>query len=600
MFPSKGFSLLVVFLVANFKAEASFFVNQKSTDGNGSITKRIVGGVEVVPFEYPWLVGLIQETKDSDYSGQFCGGTLIAPNWVLTAGHCVCPIRVSLTIRVILKRHRLSKPTEGGETHSVDRIICHPNYNDETLDYDVALLRLKTRSSVDPVVMISNTTIGYEASPTMLTVAGWGKLNYNQYADTMHKVQVPIILHDTCSRLYLDGFGRSYVTQRMICAGYLEGKKDACQGDSGGPLFHVSSSNQITLVGVVSWGDGCAERNKPGVYSRVSYLRPWITSTMDTCCSDRQFFDYAGTIISEGQSITIPSAGTMVATKSGTIAVGLKGPRYKDFDLLLQTWRSTTDSWTTVAWSEAPYISVEQLSRSLYTGDKFRVVVRADTGTGPFEVQIVGLKGAEFINDAPQSASPKPSLSQSLSRSSSRSLSPKISTFTRIIFQTDYASFIESNSTQRVAEQLASVLNTPMESIEVLSVSEGSVLFDFRVKNSTALSARTLHIVLSDLMKHNTVDLGFPVSRIQDSNGVSFFEGQPQSPRPQETKAYEAINISDQPNIPRHVIVFLLVVGSLAVVGSVGVMVYNALQSRFLDHNPLPSVDVGFPSSSLA
>jgi trypsin len=162
-----------------------------------------------------------------------------------------------------------SAHASGGDVLSVKRIVQHPSYNPNTIDYDYSLLELDGDISFDttkqPVPLPDQDEAIADGASTF--VSGWGNTqNPAESSSILRGVYVPIVNLNTCNNNYGGG-----ITARMLCAGYAAGGKDACQEDSGGPLVGNGK-----LHGVVSWGAGCAQPNYPGVYSRVAYVRTWI------------------------------------------------------------------------------------------------------------------------------------------------------------------------------------------------------------------------------------------------------------------------------------------------------------------------------------
>jgi len=228
------------------------------------IHMNIVGGAEASHGEFPFIVSL-----QANYTGHFCGGSLIKKNWVLTAGHCVS----GKIDKVVIGLHDQTSTTNA-ESIGVKRVIRHPNYDSETTDYDFALLELAQDSRYEPIaVNTAEIDIPASSRPIIATVAGWGATNENSYdlPSLLQKVDVPLISMQNCNKNY-----NGVITDRMLCAGYDRGGKDSCQGDSGGPLIADADNNQRYLIGVVSWGEGCARARKPGVYSKVSAVVSWI------------------------------------------------------------------------------------------------------------------------------------------------------------------------------------------------------------------------------------------------------------------------------------------------------------------------------------
>ncbi|XP_037792745.1 transmembrane protease serine 9-like [Penaeus monodon] len=237
---------------------------------------RIVGGTEVSPaHKYPWQVGL---GKDG-YYGYSCGGSIINNRYVLTAAHCFFDqygSRLSdegLVVGVGDHVMTSSDDDVAGVTKfiPVAKVILHENYKPSAYDYDIALLQLGQTLDLASQKQVRAVCLPDDDSKTyagMNAVAsGWGALKENgSQPDALREVTLPI-LDPSC-------WGQS-VTERMLCAGYKEGGKDTCQGDSGGSLC-VEESSKFVQVGVVSFGDGCAKAESPGVYARVSKFLAWI------------------------------------------------------------------------------------------------------------------------------------------------------------------------------------------------------------------------------------------------------------------------------------------------------------------------------------
>jgi len=147
------------------------------------------------------------------------------------------------------------------------------------MDYDYALVKLDKKSSYPPI-KLNNISYITEKEGVVYTVAGWGTTSENgSISNTLMKVDVPFVTKDACQKAYSED--NIEITDRMLCAGFEEGGKDSCQGDSGGPLvYKTKSSGNYYLVGVVSWGIGCARPHKYGVYSKVSEVLDWINTTI--------------------------------------------------------------------------------------------------------------------------------------------------------------------------------------------------------------------------------------------------------------------------------------------------------------------------------
>lgn len=242
---------------------------------------RIVGGHEVPPNKYPWLAGLLLPWAYGD--AIFCGGSILNAHYVLTAAHCLfaktfVPLPSALFM-VVVGEHDYTSTTDDipGVTRAlaVAEYLVHEAYHPVFLHNDIALLRLRERldlashRQVGAVCLPLDPRRTYEGETG--TVAGWGDTTRGKgvYPEAPREVQVPVV---ECGRKVIAG---SPVIPQMLCAGYEEGGKDSCYGDSGGPLT-VKEGGRHILVGIVSFGKGCARKASPGVYTRVAEFLDWI------------------------------------------------------------------------------------------------------------------------------------------------------------------------------------------------------------------------------------------------------------------------------------------------------------------------------------
>jgi trypsin len=224
----------------------------------------IIGGEETTIEENPFVVALT--TPDGF---QFCGGSIVAPTKVVTAAHCTEGSSPS-DIQVVAGRTSLSGG--GGTVAGVTDIWIHPEWNSSALTNDASVLTLDTALSQAPIALASPADGDLYAAGANSTVYGWGVTESGQPSDTLRKVSVPVTADDTCAASYPGSFDAA----SMVCAGLPEGGKDSCQGDSGGPLEGVTADGTRKLIGIVSWGQGCAEPNFYGVYGRVSAFHDLI------------------------------------------------------------------------------------------------------------------------------------------------------------------------------------------------------------------------------------------------------------------------------------------------------------------------------------
>ncbi|KAM7380959.1 hypothetical protein PAMP_004223 [Pampus punctatissimus] len=246
---------------------------------------RIVGGNISRPGQFPWQVSLHFSSE------HVCGGSIITSRWILTAAHCVFGFAdpSMWTIHV----GQTEQPVHGAQSLSVEQIIYHGRYRPKGLDYDIALMKLTKplvfNGFVEPICLPNHGEEFQEG--TMCWISGWGATEEEgETSVVLRSATVPLLSTKTCNQPEVY---QGFISSWMICAGYLEGGTDSCQvqtlvfkgelcfqGDSGGPLA-CEDSSVWKLVGATSWGLGCAMRNKPGVYTRITRSLSWIRQQME-------------------------------------------------------------------------------------------------------------------------------------------------------------------------------------------------------------------------------------------------------------------------------------------------------------------------------
>ena len=233
----------------------------------------IVGGQNASPGEYPAVAKITYQVFQ-------CTGTLIAPDTVLTAGHCSSMTGAAVASPIAWPAPLINVTIGGtrdgeGEQATVSKVTIPPQYLLGS-GSDVSLLKLSKPSTKTPVKVAGAADRNIWDPGDLETIVGWGVTEEGgDLPDTLQKAKVPITTDAYCAGAYSD-----FDAETMVCAGYPQGGVDTCQGDSGGPMFGNSNAGGLRIVGTTSFGEGCARPNKPGVYARVADtpLREWIRS----------------------------------------------------------------------------------------------------------------------------------------------------------------------------------------------------------------------------------------------------------------------------------------------------------------------------------
>lgn len=279
-------------------------------------SNRVFGGQQAKSGQFPFQVALLNaadldDTPESQINSQFCGASLIAPQWVLTAGHCLVndgQVTAAADIVALVGATNLAE----GQRVKVAEVIPHEGYSDITLENDLGLIKLE--KPVDaPVIGLAGED---PAQGVKTTLVGWGMMEDGSFPDSLMQTEIDVQTNDACNsgiksiyagdlRKYLSEYSKMMkvgdeavsraselitsvmadpLSPNMLCAGVQSGARSACFGDSGGPLFDASSGKPVQ-VGIVSWGEGpqdaeiaCGYADAYSVYTRVAKYRDWIAA----------------------------------------------------------------------------------------------------------------------------------------------------------------------------------------------------------------------------------------------------------------------------------------------------------------------------------
>lgn len=267
--------------------------------------QKIIGGIQSEKDEYPFITALT--LAGDTLISPSCGASYIGGRYVLTAAHCVDGVLAN-NIDVWIGGHDITNPEEGLRV-SVNQIYMHEDYDDFSSNNDIAVLELsEVVTGVAALPLITPEIEALITEGVMMRIMGWGNTDDStesgDYPNILRETDVPLYNRADCLAAYSED-GVSVITDQMMCAGFVAGGQDTCQGDSGGPMIY-NHEGQWYQAGVVSFGNGCAVANFPGIYSRVSQFTQWVAQKTEGI-SYRQRIDvgFVESSYSDIQDVTI-------------------------------------------------------------------------------------------------------------------------------------------------------------------------------------------------------------------------------------------------------------------------------------------------------
>lgn len=258
-----------------------------------AVKPRIVGGIDAKPNAYPWMTALlIAEIPDAQYA-QFCGGSLVAPDIVVTAAHCVDGLPGSDFVEVVVGANDLRSVTPAQRIKILGYAV-HPGWDAANILNDIAIIKLSQAIDNPTLPIIDPLQMDSLLPGDLVTAIGFGVLNDTTFTtpDVLQEVQLALWDHTACNDAFAFLGG---INETHLCAGSPNnGIQDSCYGDSGGPLM-ANIAGEWRLTGIVSWGIGCGLPDYPGVYTKASLYGDWVTSASTSLNIDAlSFFDFVG------------------------------------------------------------------------------------------------------------------------------------------------------------------------------------------------------------------------------------------------------------------------------------------------------------------